>query len=139
MELTPTTKVAEALALAQRSAQSAGNPEVTPTHLALVLAEQPETSTPALLEAAGTTAAQVATAARSALSRMPVGSGPSTTTPTLSQGALALLQHASTLMAATGDTHLATDLLVLALVETGALPGVPGSRLASTSCAPVAP
>ena len=130
MELTPTTKVAEALALAQRSAQSAGNPEVTPTHLALVLAEQPETSTPALLEAAGTTAAQVATAARSALSRMPVGSGPSTTTPTLSQGALALLQHASTLMAAKGDTHLATDLLVLALVEKGALPGVPGSSVA---------
>ena len=85
MELTPTTKVAEALALAQRAAQAAGHPEVTPDHLALALAEQDETSTPALLEAAGTTAAAVTAAARSALSRMPVSSGPSAATPTLGQ------------------------------------------------------
>ena len=124
MELTPTTKVAEALALAQRAAQAAGHPEVTPDHLALALAEQPETSTPALLEAAGTTAAAVTAAARSALSRMPVSSGPSAATPTLGQAALGVLQHATTLMSAKGDTHLATDVLVLALVEKGALPGV---------------
>ncbi|KGN41699.1 ATP-dependent chaperone ClpB [Knoellia aerolata] len=130
MELTPTTKVAEALALAQRAAQGAGNPEVTPDHLALALAEQPETSTPALLEAAGTTPDAVATAARSALSRMPVSSGPSAAAPTLGQAALGVLQHASTLMSAKGDTHLATDLLVLALVEKGLLPGV--QRTAAT-------
>ena len=40
MELKPTTKVAEALAVAQRSAQSAGHAEITPAHLALALAEQ---------------------------------------------------------------------------------------------------
>ncbi|WP_404385591.1 ATP-dependent chaperone ClpB [Knoellia locipacati] len=124
MDLTPTTRVAEALALAQRTAQGAGHPEITPDHLALALAEQPDTSTPALLEAAGTTVDAVASAARSALSRMPVSSGPSTTTPSLGQAALAVLQQASTLMSAKGDTHLATDLLVLALVEKGALPGV---------------
>jgi len=124
MELTPTTKVAEALALAQRTAQAAGHPEITPAHLALALAEQPETSTPALLEAAGTTVAAVTSAARSALSGMPVSSGPSTATPALGQAVLGVLQQASTLMSAKGDTHLATDLLVLALVEKGALPGV---------------
>ncbi|KRE40447.1 ATP-dependent chaperone ClpB [Knoellia sp. Soil729] len=124
MELTPTTRVAEALALAQRTAQSAGNPEITPDHLVLALTEQEDTSTPALLEAAGTSAAAVTAAARSALSRMPVSSGPSAATPSLSQAALGVLQHASTLMSAKGDTHLATDLLVLALVERGALPGV---------------
>ncbi|KGN34189.1 protein disaggregation chaperone [Knoellia sinensis KCTC 19936] len=124
MELTPTTKVAEALALAQRTAQTAGHPEITPDHLALALAEQPETSTPALLEAAGTSVDAVTSAARSALSRMPVSSGPSATSPSLGQAALGVLQQASTLMAAKGDTHLATDLLVLALVEKGALPGV---------------
>ncbi|MFW5473551.1 ATP-dependent chaperone ClpB [Knoellia sp. CPCC 206450] len=124
MELTPTTKVAEALALAQRTAQAAGHPEITPDHLALALVEQPDTSTPALLEAAGTTVEAVTTAARSALSRMPVSSGPSTATPSLGQAALGVLQQASTLMSAKGDTHLATDLLVLALVEKGALPGV---------------
>ncbi|MFC7486002.1 ATP-dependent chaperone ClpB [Knoellia sp. CPCC 206453] len=131
MELTPTTKVAEALALAQRTAQSDGHPEITPDHLALALSEQPETSTPALLEAAGTTASAVASAARSALSRMPVSSGPSTTTPALGQAALVVLQQASTLMSAKGDTHLATDLLVLALVEKGAIPGVDRSAAKS--------
>ena len=130
MELTPTTKVAEALALAQRSAQSAGHPEITPDHLTLALVEQAETSTPALLEAAGTSVDAVASVARSALSRMPVSSGPSAATPSLSQAALGVLQHASTLMSAKGDTHLATDLLLLALVEKGAIPGVAGSSVA---------
>ena len=35
MELKPTTKVAEILAIAQRAAQTAGNPENTPAHLPL--------------------------------------------------------------------------------------------------------
>lgn len=124
MDLTPTTKVAEALALAQRAAQGAGNPEITPEHLVLALIEQPETSTPALLDAAGTTAEAVASAVRSALSRMPVSSGPSAAAPALGQATLSVLQHASTLMSAKGDSHLATDLLVLALVEKGAIPEV---------------
>ena len=51
MELKPTAKVAEALAIAQRTATSEGNPEITPAHLALALAEQPDTTTPALLAA----------------------------------------------------------------------------------------
>ena len=46
MELKPTTKVAEALAVAQRAAQAAGHPEITPAHLALALAEQEGTTTP---------------------------------------------------------------------------------------------
>ena len=56
MELKPTTKVAEALAVAQRAAQTAGHAEITPAHLALALAEQEGATTPALLEAAGTSA-----------------------------------------------------------------------------------
>ena len=124
MDLTPTTKVAEALALAQRTAQTAGNAEITPDHLTLALAEQEDTSTAALLEVAGTSASAVASAARSAVSRMPVSSGPSTTAPSLAQTTLAVLQQASTLMSAKGDTHLATDLLVLALIEKGAIAGV---------------
>ena len=73
MELKPTTKVAEALAVAQRAAQSDGNPEITPAHLVLALAEQPETTTPALLAAGGTTAAAVAArpGSHSALPRTP--------------------------------------------------------------------
>ncbi len=123
MELKPTTRVAEALALAQRAAQSAGHPEITPSHLALALAEQQDTSTPALLEAAGTSAERVAENARSTLSGMPRSTGQGLATPALGQAALSVLQHASTLMAARGDTFLATDLLLLALLEKGSVQG----------------
>ena len=123
MELKPTTKVAEALAVAQRAAQSAGHPEITPAHLALALAEQEGTTTPALLAAAGTSAEGVASTARGVLSRMPRSSGSSVATPGLGQAALAVLQHATTLMAARGDSYLSTDVLLLALLEKKAVQG----------------
>ncbi|CCH79574.1 protein disaggregation chaperone [Nostocoides japonicum T1-X7] len=121
MELKPTTKVAEALAVAQRSAQTAGNPEIVPAHLAVALAEQAETTTPALLAAGGTSAQAVAAEAQRALARMPHTSGSSVQSPGLSQDTLAVLQAAQTLMQAKGDTYLSTDLLVLALIEKGAI------------------
>ncbi len=121
MELKPTTKVAEALAVAQRSAQTAGNPEIVPAHLAVALAEQADTTTPALLAAGGTSAQAVAAEAQRALARMPHTSGSSVQSPGLSQDTLAVLQAAQTLMQAKGDTYLSTDLLVLALIEKGAI------------------
>jgi len=123
MELKPTTKVAEALAVAQRSAQAAGHPEITPAHLALALAEQEGTTTPALLAAAGSSAEGMAATARSVLAGMPRSTGSTVATPALGQAALAVLQHASTLMTARGDSYLATDVLLLALVEKGAVQG----------------
>jgi len=123
MELQPTAKVAEALAVAQRTAQNAGHAEITPTHLLLALAEQTGTTTPALLAAGGTSAAGAAAAARARLDGLPSSSGATVTTPGLGQAALAVLQHAKTLMTARGDTFLATDVLLLALVEKGALAG----------------
>ena len=44
MDLKPTTKVAEALALAQRAAQTHGNPEITPDHItsALIQLDTPQ-------------------------------------------------------------------------------------------------
>ena len=123
MELKPTAKAAEALAIAQRAAQSSGHPEITPAHLALALAEQPDTTTPALLAAGGTSAEGVAAAARSALSALPRTSGSTVSTPGLGQQALAVLTHATTLMQAMGDTFLSTDVLVLALAEKGHLGG----------------
>ncbi|HEX5523278.1 MAG TPA: AAA family ATPase, partial [Pedococcus sp.] len=117
MELKPTAKVAEALAIAQRSAQSSGHPEITPAHLALALAEQPETTTPALLTAGGTSAEAVAATARRSLAALPRTTGGGVQTPGLGQQALAVLQHANTLMQATGDAFLSTDVLLLALVE----------------------
>ncbi|HEV7194513.1 MAG TPA: AAA family ATPase, partial [Pedococcus sp.] len=121
MELKPTTKVGEALALAQREAQASGNPEITPAHLVLALAEQPDTTTPALLVAGGTTAEAVARAARHTLGSLPRTSGTSVQTPGFGQQTLQVLQHAQTLMQAMGDTFLSTDVLLLALIEKGAL------------------
>jgi ATP-dependent Clp protease ATP-binding subunit ClpB len=121
MELKPTTKVGEALALAQREAQASGNPEITPAHLALALAEQPDTTTPALLAAGGTSVEAVARAARHTLATLPRTSGTSVQTPGFGQQTLQVLQHAQTLMQAMGDTFLSTDVLLLALIEKGAL------------------
>jgi ATP-dependent Clp protease ATP-binding subunit ClpB len=124
MELKPTTKVGEALALAQREAQASGNPEITPAHLVLALAEQPDTTTPALLAAGGTTTEAVARAARHTLASLPRTSGASVQAPGFGQQTLQVLQHAQTLMQAMGDTFLSTDVLLLALIEKGALKGV---------------
>ena len=110
-------------ALAQRSAQSSGHPEITPAHLVLALAEQPDTTTPALLAKGGSSAAQVAAAARSTLTALPRTSGAGVATPGLGQQALAVLTHANTLMQALGDAFLSTDVLLLALVEKGAVKG----------------
>jgi ATP-dependent Clp protease ATP-binding subunit ClpB len=121
MELKPTAKVGEALALAQREAQGSGNPEITPAHLVLALAEQPDTTTPSLLQAGGTSAPAVASDARRTLATLPRTSGGGVQPPGLSQPALQVLQHAQTLMQAMGDTFLSTDVLVLALVEKGAI------------------
>ncbi|HET7277653.1 MAG TPA: ATP-dependent chaperone ClpB [Dermatophilaceae bacterium] len=121
MELKPTAKVAEALAIAQRTAQSEGHPEITPEHVALALAEQPDTTTPALLAAGGTSAESVAAAARRTLSALPRSSGSAVATPGLGQATLAVLNHASTVMQAMGDSYLSTDVLLLALAEKGAV------------------
>ena len=121
MELKPTAKVAEALAIAQRTAQSEGHPEITPDHVALALAEQPDTTTPALLAAGGTSAESVAAAARRTLSVLPRTSGSAVATPGLGQATLAILNHASTVMQAMGDSYLSTDVLLLALAEKGAV------------------
>src|SRR5690349_3288059 len=113
MELKPTAKVGEALALAQREAQGNGNPEVTPAHLALALTEQPDTTTPALLEAGGTSTAAVAAAARRTIGALPRTTGGGVQTPGLAQATLQVLQHAQTVMQAMGDTFLSTDVLLL--------------------------
>jgi ATP-dependent Clp protease ATP-binding subunit ClpB len=126
MELKPTAKVGEALAVAQRAAQSGGHAEITPAHLVLALAEQPDTTTAALLSSAGASADAVAAAARAALGRLPTTTGATVATPGLGQQALAVLQHATTLMQAMGDSFLSTDVLLLALIEKGQVRGLEG-------------
>ena len=123
MELKPTNKVAEALALAQRAAQSAGHPEITPDHLTSALAQLDPTQAEALLAAAGTGVGHVLGQADARIRTLPSTSG-AAQGPTFGREAMAVLQHADTLMRAKGDTFLAVDLLWLALAETGHLAAV---------------
>ena len=123
MELKPTAKVAEALALAQRSAQTAGNPEITPDHITSAVIQLDTPQADALLQAAGTGAAHVLGQADARLKALPRTSG-SAQAPTFGRAALEVLQQADTLMRAKGDTHLALDILLLALAETGNLAAV---------------
>ena len=106
MDLKPTTKVAEALALAQRSAQGEGHAEITPSHIVSALL-------------------RVDTAQADArLRTLPTSSGSTAQQPTFGREALSVLQAATTLMQAKGDTYLAFDLLLLALAEGGHLAAV---------------
>jgi ATP-dependent Clp protease ATP-binding subunit ClpB len=121
MELKPTAEVAEALAIAQRSATAEANPEITPAHLGLAHAERPETTTPAPLAAGGTSAEAVAAAPRRSLATLPRTSGSTVHTPGLAQSTLQILQDAQTLVQAMGDTYQSTDALLLAPAEKGAV------------------
>ena len=124
MELKPTAKVAEALALAQRAAQTAGHPEITPDHLTSALAAAGHR--PGRRPAPGRGHRRAARPrpgrrpAAHAAARPPVRRSH----PRFGREALAVLQQADTLMRAKGDTFLALDLLLLALAETGHLAAV---------------
>ncbi|MGG5257766.1 ATP-dependent chaperone ClpB [Phycicoccus avicenniae] len=123
MELKPTTKVAEALALAQRAAQTDGHPEITPDHLTSAVVRLDTPMADALLTAAGTGAAHVLAQADARLRALPRTSG-AAATPTPGRDLVAVLQQADTLMRAKSDTFLALDLVLLALAETGHLAAV---------------
>ncbi len=123
MELKPTAKVAEALALAQREAQGSGHPEITPDHLTSALVRLDTAQADTLLQAAGTGASHVLAQADARLRALPTASG-AAQAPGIGRQAAAVLQQADTLMRAKGDTFLALDLLLLALAETGHLAAV---------------
>ena len=118
-ELQLTTKAQEALSAAVRDSAAHGHPHTEAAHLLRAIAQQTETTTPALLQAAGTTVADTITAADKALASLPSVSGSSVTTPALSRSGLAALENARSLMAAMGDSYVSTDHLLLALARSG--------------------
>ena len=124
MDLKPTTKVAEALALAQRSAQTDGHTEITPSHLVSALLRVDTAQADTLLQAAGTGAQHVLGQADRAVAGVPKVAGSTAQAPTFGRDALGVLQAANTLMQAKGDSYLAFDLLLLALAEGGHLAAV---------------
>ena len=119
MDLKLTTKAQEALSAAVRAAAAAGHPNTEPAHLLKALTEQGDTTTPALLQAAGSSVAAAARTAEQALASLPSVAGSSVSAPGLSRGAMGVLENARSLMAAMGDSFVSTDHLLLALARTG--------------------
>ncbi len=119
MDLQLTTRAQEALSAAVRDAAASGHPHTEPAHLLRALTRQGESTTPALLEAAGSSTTAAAQAAERALAGLPSVSGSSVSAPGLSRTTTAALESARSLMAAMGDTFVSTDHLLLALARTG--------------------
>ncbi len=119
MDLQLTTKAQDALSAAVREAAASGHPHTEPAHLLRALAQQGDSTTPALLEAAGSSTSVAARAAEKALALLPSVSGSSVPAPGLSRTTMAVLESARSLMAAMGDTFVSTDHLLLALARTG--------------------
>ncbi|WP_295701823.1 ATP-dependent chaperone ClpB [Lapillicoccus sp.] len=120
MDLQLTTKAQEAVSAAVRDAAANGHPQTEPAHLLRALVQQSDTTTAALLTAAGSSLPIAETAADKALASLPSVSGPSVSAPGLSRSALALLESARSLMASMGDTYVSTDHLLLALARSKA-------------------
>ena len=118
MDLQLTTKAQEAFAQAATTATGKHHPAIEPAHLLLALAAQPGTTTPALLEKAGSSVAAATSAAEKAMAAMPQVTG-GAQQPALSRTAAAVVQQAQQYMTAMGDSYVSTDHLLLALARTG--------------------
>ena len=118
MDLSLTNKAQEAFAQTATTAAAKHHPNIEPAHLLLALAAQPGTTTPALLQAGGSTPAPATAAAERAMASLPQVSGVAQQ-PQLSRAGLAMVQQAQQYMTAMGDSYLSTDHLLLALARTG--------------------
>ena len=119
MDLQLTTKAQEALSTAVNVASTRHNPQVEPAHLLLALTEQTDTTTAALLQAAGTTDQAAKAAAQKVVDGLPRVDGSSVAQPTMSRALANVLEQARQGMASMGDTYVSTDHLLLALARTG--------------------
>ncbi len=117
MELQLTTKAQEAFAQAATTAAGKHHPNIEPAHLLVALAAQSGTTTPALLQAGGSTVAAATQAAEQAFGRLPQVTGADQ--PQLSRAALGVMTQAQQYMTSMGDTFVSTDHLLLAIARTG--------------------
>ncbi|MGW5241103.1 ATP-dependent chaperone ClpB [Monashia sp. NPDC004114] len=118
MDLQLTNKAQEAFAQAATTAAGKHHPNIEPAHLLLALAAQSGTTTPALLQAAGSSVALATETAEKAMAALPQVTG-GAQQPQLSRTALAAIQQAQQYMTAMGDSYVSTDHLLLALARTG--------------------
>jgi ATP-dependent Clp protease ATP-binding subunit ClpB len=117
MDLQLTTKAQEAFAQASMTATTKHHPNVEPPHLLLALAAQTGTTTPTLLEKAGSSVGAATAVAERAMAKLPQVTGGAQ--PQLGRAGAAVIQQAQTLMSSMGDSYVSTDHLLLALARTG--------------------
>ncbi|WP_347350735.1 ATP-dependent chaperone ClpB [Intrasporangium sp.] len=117
MDLQLTNKAQEALAQAATTAAAKHSPNVEPAHLLLALTAQQGTTTPTLLEKAGSSVAAARTTAERAMAALPQVTGGAQ--PQLSRTTAAVIQQAQQYMTAMGDSYVSTDHLLLALARSG--------------------
>jgi ATP-dependent Clp protease ATP-binding subunit ClpB len=111
-----TTRSQEALQRAQERARQAGNPELTPVHLALALLEEPEGVTAAVLQKLEAQPEVLAAELAQTLARLPRTSGAETS---VSRGLARTLEESAKLARKLGDDYVSTEHLLLALAQTG--------------------
>ncbi len=115
----PTQKAAEAVAAASRRALRDGNPALEPEHLLWALV-QDDTGLPvAVLESLGLQRAVVRDDAEKAVASLPRASGSSVSAPLESAGWKRVLAAAVEEATRRGDSHVSTDVLLVALVAAG--------------------
>ncbi len=111
-----TRKSQEALANAQSAAQAAGNPEVTPAHLAVALLSEPEGVMSSLLAKLDVDARVLATELSQRIEKLPRTSGGQVS---MSRALAEVLQDANATARKLGDTFTSTEHLFLALTRKG--------------------
>ncbi|SLN00824.1 ATP-dependent chaperone ClpB [Brevibacterium yomogidense] len=120
MEAKFTTKSQEVLGAAAKDAVARGHGHIEPAHLLAQLVAQPDSIAVSLLEAAGASAADAASAAKRVLDGQPTVSGSSVTQPGLSRPSMQLINAAEQEMQALGDQFVSTEHLLLgAAADTG--------------------
>src|SRR5215210_9219691 len=116
-----TVKSQEALAAAQRLAETRRNPEVAPQHLLLALLEQDGGIFVPVLRRAGADPERVRRRANEALDAQPKVTGESGGSAALGQGLIGLLQAADEEARGLGDEYVSTEHLLLALAAEPAI------------------
>ena len=116
-----TTRSREALSAAVEAATAAGNPDIEPVHLLVALLGQPDGTAGSLLDTVGRAAgdaglrATVSAGATELVRRLPSASGSSVAAPTTSGPTLRVLADAGARARERGDSHVSTELLLVAI------------------------
>ena len=114
---TLTTKSRDAVTSAVRQALTNGNPSAEPAHLLHGLLLVPDNTVAALLESVDADPKAIDASAVTAISKLPSSTGSSVTQPTLSGAFARVLAAAETLADTLGDQFVATEHLLIALVD----------------------